>query len=138
MIKKYLKRLIFINKQAVLMEVLSIQGLMELLMKIRNTDEKWTFLSSAHSCRGPRSEEDQKTMREKNRSLPPGLFCLTENSAFHILKLPAHPVRTGQARRGLRGTFRSTYPDGQEPKYQGPKYHRRLEEKIPGHSLIAC
>ena len=42
MIKKYLKRLIFINKQAILMEVLSIKGLMQVLMKIRNTDERWT------------------------------------------------------------------------------------------------
>jgi hypothetical protein len=42
MINKYLKKLILINKQAILMEVLSIQGLMQLLMKIRNTDEKWT------------------------------------------------------------------------------------------------
>jgi len=42
MIKKYLKGLIIINKQAILMEVLAIQGLMQLLMKIRNTDEKWT------------------------------------------------------------------------------------------------
>jgi hypothetical protein len=42
MIKKYLKRLFIINKQAILMEVLSITGLMQLLMKIRNTDEKWT------------------------------------------------------------------------------------------------
>jgi hypothetical protein len=42
MIKKYLKRLIVINKEAILMEVLSIKGLMRLLMKIRNTDEKWT------------------------------------------------------------------------------------------------
>jgi hypothetical protein len=42
MIKKYLKRLIIIHKQAILMEVLSIQGLMQLLMKIRNTDEQWT------------------------------------------------------------------------------------------------
>jgi len=42
LIKKYLKRLIVINKQAILMEVLSIKGLMQLLMKIRNTDEKWT------------------------------------------------------------------------------------------------
>jgi hypothetical protein len=42
MIKKYLKRLILLNKEAVLMEVLSIKGLMQLLMKIRNTDEKWT------------------------------------------------------------------------------------------------
>jgi hypothetical protein len=42
MIKKYLKRLIVTNKEAVLMQVLSIRGLMQLLMKTRNTDEKWT------------------------------------------------------------------------------------------------
>jgi hypothetical protein len=42
MIKKYLKRLIIINKEAILMEVLTIKGLMQLLMKTRNTDEKWT------------------------------------------------------------------------------------------------
>jgi len=42
MIKKYLKRLILVNKDAILMEVLSIKGLMQLLMKTRNTDETWT------------------------------------------------------------------------------------------------
>jgi len=42
MIKKYLIRLIIINKEAILMEVLAIKGLMQLLMKTRNTDEKWT------------------------------------------------------------------------------------------------
>ena len=42
MIKTYLKSLIIINKQAILMEVLSITGLMQMLMKIRNTDERWT------------------------------------------------------------------------------------------------
>ena len=42
MIKNYLKRLIVINKEAILMEVLSISGLMQLLMKPRNTDERWT------------------------------------------------------------------------------------------------
>lgn len=42
MIKKYLKRLIILNKEAILMEVLSITGLMQVLMKSRNTDEKWT------------------------------------------------------------------------------------------------
>ena len=31
------------NKEAILMEVLAITGLMQLLMKIRNTDEKWTI-----------------------------------------------------------------------------------------------
>jgi hypothetical protein len=42
MIKKYLKRLILLNKEAILMEVLSIKGLVQLFMKIRNTDEKWS------------------------------------------------------------------------------------------------
>jgi hypothetical protein len=42
MIKNYFKRLILINKEAILMEVLSISGLMQLLMKTRNTDETWT------------------------------------------------------------------------------------------------
>ncbi len=42
MVKKYIKKLITVNKQAILMEVLSIRGLMQLLMKVRNTDEKWT------------------------------------------------------------------------------------------------
>ena len=42
MIKKYLKRLIIANKEAIIMEVLSIRGLMQLLMKTRNRDEKWT------------------------------------------------------------------------------------------------
>jgi len=32
-----------VNKEAILMEVLAITGLMQLLMKIRNTDEKWTI-----------------------------------------------------------------------------------------------
>jgi hypothetical protein len=43
MIKRYLKRLFIVNKEAILMEVLSIRGLMQLLMKTRNTDEKWTW-----------------------------------------------------------------------------------------------
>jgi hypothetical protein len=42
MIKKYLKRLIIVNKDAILMQVLAIKGLMQILMKTRNTDEKWT------------------------------------------------------------------------------------------------
>jgi len=42
MLKKYLRRLIITNKDAILMEVVSIKELMQLLMKTRNTDEKWT------------------------------------------------------------------------------------------------
>lgn len=43
MIKRYFKRLIVVNKEAILAEVLAIKGLMQLLMKNRNTDEKWTW-----------------------------------------------------------------------------------------------
>jgi len=42
MIKKYIRRLIITNKEAILAEVLSIRGLMQLLMKTRNADEGWT------------------------------------------------------------------------------------------------
>jgi len=41
MVKNYLKRLVVINKEAILMEVLSISGLKQLLVKPRNTDEGW-------------------------------------------------------------------------------------------------
>jgi hypothetical protein len=43
MMKKYFKRLILVNKEAILMEVLAVKGLMQILMKTRNTDEKWTI-----------------------------------------------------------------------------------------------
>ena len=42
MIKRYLKKLFVVNKEALMMEVLSIKGLMQLLMKTRNTDRKWS------------------------------------------------------------------------------------------------
>ena len=42
MIKNYFKRLIIKNKEFILKEVLAVKGLMYLLMKNRNTGEKWT------------------------------------------------------------------------------------------------
>ena len=42
MIRKYIEKLVLANKEAVLAEIVSIRGLMKLLMKTRNTDEKWT------------------------------------------------------------------------------------------------
>ena len=75
MVRKYIKRLIIINKEAILMEVLSIKGLMQVLMKIRNTDEKWS-----------REEKDEIMRHLKNIakiipvvaifSLPGGTFLL--------------------------------------------------------------
>jgi len=75
MIKKYIKSLLIINKEAILLEVLSIKGLMQLLMKIRNTDEKWS-----------REEKEEIKMHLRNIakivptvaifSLPGGAFLL--------------------------------------------------------------
>ena len=42
MIKRYFKSLLFKNKAFLLDQVLSVKGLMALLMKNRNTGEKWT------------------------------------------------------------------------------------------------
>ena len=41
-IKSLLKRQFVRNRDFILQEVLAVKGLMQLLMKIRNTDEKWT------------------------------------------------------------------------------------------------
>jgi hypothetical protein len=41
MIVSYFKRLIIKNKAFILEEVLAVKGLMQLLMKQRNTDQKW-------------------------------------------------------------------------------------------------
>ncbi|KRT71141.1 MAG: hypothetical protein XU15_C0002G0314 [candidate division NC10 bacterium CSP1-5] len=42
MIKRFLKRLIATNKELILSQVLAVKDLMRLLMKNRNTGEKWT------------------------------------------------------------------------------------------------
>jgi hypothetical protein len=42
MIKTYLRRLIAANKEAILTQVLAVRGLMQLLMKTRNTGVKLT------------------------------------------------------------------------------------------------
>lgn len=42
MIKRFLKRLIDRNKEFILSQVLAVKDLMRLLMKNRNTGEKWT------------------------------------------------------------------------------------------------
>lgn len=42
MFKNYLKRLIEKNKDFILEKILAVKGLMQLLMKPRNTGRKWT------------------------------------------------------------------------------------------------
>jgi len=42
MVKRYFKKLLMKNKDFILSQVLAVKGLMQLLMKNRNTGEKWT------------------------------------------------------------------------------------------------
>jgi hypothetical protein len=42
MLKRYLKQLVIRNRDFILQEVLEVKGLMQLLMKHRNTGQKWT------------------------------------------------------------------------------------------------
>ena len=42
MVSKAVKRLIINHKSFILQEVLAVKGLMQLLMKTRNTDQSWT------------------------------------------------------------------------------------------------
>ena len=72
MIKKYLRRLIVTNKEAILMEVLAIKGLMQLLMKTRNTDEKWTR---------EEKKEIKRHLRNIAKIIPAvAIFCLPGGS----------------------------------------------------------
>ena len=41
-VRKYFKRLIIGNREFISTEILAVKGLMELLMKPRNTGDKWT------------------------------------------------------------------------------------------------
>ncbi len=89
MVKKYLKRLILINKQAILMEVLSIKGLMQLLMKIRNTDEKWTG-------------EERKEIRMHLRNIAkivPTIALFTLPGASFVLPILAEALDRRKTRR---------------------------------------
>ena len=42
MVSAFVRRLVMNNRAFILEQVLSVKGLMQLLMKIRNTDEPWT------------------------------------------------------------------------------------------------
>ena len=42
LVRRYFKRLVIGNREFILGEVLAVKGLMELLMRPRNTGEKWT------------------------------------------------------------------------------------------------
>ena len=100
MIKKYLKRLININKEAILMEVLAIRGLMQLLMKTRNTDEKWT-----------REEKKEVKRHLKNiAKILPAIAIFSLPGGSFLLPILAEVLDRRKTRRPLKkedpgGTF---------------------------------
>ena len=89
MIKKYIKRLLIIHKEAILLEVLSIKGLMELLMKIRNTDEKWL---------GEEKEEIRMHLRNIAKIVPTVAVFSLPGGAF-LLPLLAEALDRRKTRR---------------------------------------
>ena len=89
MIKKYIKSLLIINKEAILLEVLSIKGLMQLLMKIRNTDEKWS---------GEEREEIRMHLRNIAKIVPTVAIFSLPGGAF-LLPLLAEALDRRKKRR---------------------------------------
>ncbi len=92
MIKNYFKRLILINKEAILMEVLSISGLMRLLMKTRNTDETWT-------------REERKEIKKHLKNIAkivPAIAIFSLPGGSFLLPLLAEVLDRRKTRRAVR------------------------------------
>ena len=92
MIKKYLKRLILISKEAILMEVLAIKGLMQLLMKTRNTDQKWT---------GEEKKEIKMHLRNIAKIIPAVAIFSLPGGSF-LLSILAEALDRRKTRRPLK------------------------------------
>jgi hypothetical protein len=104
MIKKYLKRLILVNKDAILMEVLSIKGLMHLLMKTRNTDEKWT-----------REEKKEIKRHLKNiAKIIPAVAIFSLPGGSFLLPVLAEAIDRRKTRRLVRKKSEAPNPPPQE------------------------
>ena len=74
MIISYFKKLLIKNREFILMEVLAVKGLMCLLMKDRNTGEKWT---------GEEKTEIKNHLRNISKVIPVILvFLLPGGSLF--------------------------------------------------------
>ena len=61
MVSAFVRRLVINNKAFILDQVLSVKGLMQLLMKIRNTDEPWTW---------EEKKEIKKHLRNMSKMVP--------------------------------------------------------------------
>ena len=98
MIKKYLKRLILVNKEAILAQVLSIRGLMQLLMKTRNTDEQWTR---------EEKKEIKRHLRNIAKIIPAVAIFLLPGGSF-LLPIFAEALDRRKTRRLIRKDLGST------------------------------
>jgi hypothetical protein len=104
MIKKYLKRLILVNKDAILMEVLAIKGLMQLLMKTRNTDEKWT-----------REEKKEIKRHLKNiAKIIPAIAIFSLPGGSFLLPVLTEAIDRRKTRRLVRKDLESPRPPPRE------------------------
>jgi hypothetical protein len=89
MVRRYFKRLFALNKGAILMEVLAVRGLMQLLMKRRNTDEKWT-----------REEKKEIRIHLKNISkIVPALVIFSLPGGSFLLPILAEVLDRRKTRR---------------------------------------
>jgi hypothetical protein len=101
-IKKYLKRLILVNKEAILAQVLSIRGLMQLLMKTRNTDELWTR---------EEKKEIKRHLRNIAKIIPAVAIFLLPGGSF-LLPIFTEALDRRKTRRLIRKDLGSTLERG--------------------------
>lgn len=90
MFKEYAKKLILANKEAILGEVLSIRGLMQLLMKTRNTGESWTR---------EERKEIRRHLRQVAKIIPAVVIFSLPGGAF-LLPFLAEVLDRRKKRRG--------------------------------------
>jgi len=89
--KRLIIRLIIKNKAFILEEVLAVKGLMQLLMKQRNTDQKWT-----------REEKREMKIHLKNISkLVPALIIFLLPGGSLLLPFLAEVLDRRKSRRPL-------------------------------------
>lgn len=89
MLLNYFKRLIIKNKELILEQVLAVKGLMQLLMKQRNTGQKWT-------------NEEKKGIRiyfKKISKIIPALFIFLLPGGFFLLPFLAEVLDRRKTRR---------------------------------------
>ena len=90
MIKSYVKRLLTQNRQFILTEVLAVKGLMQLLMKNRNTGQKWTR---------EEKKEIKRHLRDVSKILPVIIIFLLPGGSLFLPVLAAVLDRRAMMRK---------------------------------------